>query len=124
MLLISLNRLSPEAAVAMLSESVLPFQSATDQRIENLAHKFFSDFDFRLDFNKAFCIPSCHIYTQSLTLMRKYFFFLAHTRIKIFFISSVVLTLLFSLSFSHQKHTGFWGFMIPLKRVTLCIFSS
>lgn len=69
MLLISLNRLAPEAAVTMLSESVLPFQRATDQRIENLAHKFFSDFDFRLDFNKAFCIPACHIYTQSLNYL-------------------------------------------------------
>lgn len=123
MLLISLNRLSPEATVTMLSENVLPLQSATDQRIENLAHKFFSDFDFRLDFNKAFCIPSCHIYTQSLTLMRKYFFFLAHTRIKIFFISSVVLTLQFVFQ-SSKTHFGFWGFRIPLKRVTLCIFSS
>lgn len=43
----SLNRLPPEAAVLMLSEMVLPFQGATEQAIETLAPKFFNAYDFK-----------------------------------------------------------------------------
>lgn len=64
-----LNRLSPEAAILMLSEIALPFQGATEQGIENLAPKFFNACDFRLEFNEASCIPLFHIYTQSLSYL-------------------------------------------------------
>lgn len=62
-LISSLNRLSPEAAILMPPEIVLPFQGAIEQGIENLLPKFFNAYDFRLGFKKASCIPLFHICT-------------------------------------------------------------
>lgn len=67
-----LNRLSPDSAILMLSEIALPFQGATEQGTEDLAPKFFNACAFRLEINKATCIPLFHIYTWSLSYLPRW----------------------------------------------------